>query len=335
MDGGLAGPTGDGDAPRASVARESAPPSSGAEAPSGRNGPAAEKPSGRSGPAAEKPSGGSGPGPPGAASNRTGAAGTGSSSDDRRPSLASQARAFWERTAPLRQRLGEFLRGVLDALRESAPVSGSTSPPPAGPLTERLDTLAPIRVSGQGRAFNFHIYARCHWSSEDLHREALLSYAHHCMPDAVRRLTRLATQHAGSFAAFRAPELEVRLQQALTETGPWRYVRGDKAVTCQPHVWVGVDDRVRKVAQPYWEKLVKLDCKFAVDQRQAEYDNRLGRQRPAGADSHTNGAAPGAATPTGGEDRDSELRQLVAELRAVAQRLEGLVNRTPRDADTG
>ena len=323
MDGDPAAPgrAEDDAAERASPGRGSAPPP---------RSPEAQEPKGRGAPEAREPSDPRAPGPP-AASDRSDAAR--SKTAERWRSLVDAVLALWARTASHRQKLGRLLRRVIEALGESAPVSGVTSPVPAGPLTERLDTLAPIRVSGQGRAFNFHIHARCVWSSENLRRESLVSYAHFYMPEATRRLTQLAARHAGSFAASRAPELEVALQRALSETGPWRYERGDKVVTCQPHVWVDVDERVRKVVLPYWEKLVKLDCEFDIDQRQAEYDTRLGRQRTTGADNPAGGTAAGGAAQPTSEHLTSEMRRLVVELTAVVQRLEDLLRRTMPDGD--
>ena len=286
-------------------------------------------------PQAEEPGDRSGADPRGAGSDPADAAGTASRSTGLRRVLLDLALALWLWTAPLRWELRELWRSTIDALRETGPVSGATSTPsaPSGPLTERLDTPVPIRVSGQGRTFNFHIHARCVWSSWDLHREALLSYAHYYMPDAVRKLTHLAAQHAADLPAHRAPELEVALERALSETGPWRYQRGDKLVTCQPHVSVDVDERVRKVVLPYWEKLVKLDCEFDLDRRRAEYADRLGRQRTTSAESATDGAAAGEAARTTGENRASDVRRMAAELRAAAQRLEDVLRRTPRDGD--
>ncbi|WP_406045507.1 hypothetical protein OG799_14155 [Micromonospora sp. NBC_00898] len=259
-----------------------------------------------------------------------------SRSQDFRQHLVQVALALWRRAAPLRRKAKERWRRIIDAFQETAPVSGATWAPaaPAGPLIERLDAPAPIRVSGQGRTFNFHIHARCVWSSEDLRREALVSHAHYYMADVIRRLTPLAAQHAANFAAHRAAELEVALERALSEAGPWRYRRGDTVFTCEPHVLVDVDERVRKVVLPYWEELVKLDCEFDVDLRRAEYADRLGRQRAPSDENLTDGAAAGAAAPTTSENLADEMRPVVAELRATAQRLEDLLSRTPRDGDT-
>ncbi|MGC5019210.1 hypothetical protein [Micromonospora sp. DT47] len=261
--------------------------------------------------------------------------GTGSRSQDFRQHLVQAALALWRRTAPLRRKVKERWRRMIDAFQETAPVSGATWAPsaPAGPLIERLDAPAPIRVSGQGRTFNFHIHARCVWSSEDLRREALVSYAHYYMTDVIRRLTPLAAQHAANFAAHRAAELEVDLERVLSEAGPWRYQRGDTVFTCQPHVWVDVDERVRKVVLPYWEELVKIDCEFDVDLRRAEHADRLGRQRVANDENVTDGTAAGNVAQTSSENLASDVRRMATELRAAAQRLEDSLGETLRDGD--
>lgn len=290
-----------------------------------------------SSPEAGEPSGRSGADPREATSDTTDASGTASSSDDRWRGLAHRALELWGQTLPYWRKVKEFLWGVINALRETGPVSGATSPAPGpdpGPLTERLDTAVPIRVSGQGRAFNFHIHARCVWSSETLRREALLSYAHYHMPAAIRRLTILAAEHASHFTALRAAELEVELQRALSETGRWGYKVGDTMVTCQPHVWVDVDERVRKAVLPYWEQLVKLDGEFEVDRRRARYADQLGRQWVAVIENLADPAVADEAARTTSENVAGDVRRRMAtELKSALQRMEELLRRTLRDGD--
>ncbi|SCG67411.1 hypothetical protein [Micromonospora inositola] len=304
MDGGLAAPTEDGESP----GRDSAPPSAEAGKPSGR----------------------SGPEPQGESSDTTDASATIASSDDRWRRLADRSLKLWHRTRPLRRWIVEFWRRLVRTLQETTPISAAEPAAPPGPVTESVDTPVAIRVSGHGRRFNFHIHARCVWSSENLRREVLLSYAHHYMPDAVRRLTHLAAEHAVNFTAHRAPELEAELQRALSNRGPWSYQRGDTVVTCQAHVWVGVDQRVRNVVLPYWEELVKLDCEVDLEQTRASYGDWVRTPRATSADN----VADAEAAPTTSENLAGELGPVVAELRATAQRLEDLIRRTPPAGDT-
>lgn len=262
---------------------------------------------------------------------------SGSTSDDRWRRLVQWSLSFWRRTAPVRRWLLKLWERMIRALQETAPVTTPASPASArsGPLSERLDTPVAIRVSGQGRTFNFHIQVSCvWWSPKDLRRRMLLSYAYQYTPDVIRKLTRLAAEHAVNFAPHRAAELEVELQRALSEKGPWRYVRDDTVVMCQPHVWVDLDERVRKLVLPYWEKLVRLDYEFDVDRRRAEYADRLSRERVPAVGNPDNGASPRGSARTTGEDLAGEARQVIAEVRAAAQRLEDLLRRTRPDADS-
>ncbi|MEV0810905.1 hypothetical protein [Micromonospora sp. NPDC050200] len=73
----------------------------------------------------------------------------------------------------------------------------------------------------------------------------------------------------------------MELQRAITETGPWLYERGGGRVTCQPYVWVELDDGVKQAVMPYWERLIKLDCEYDVDVKRAQYVERLSRQQPS------------------------------------------------------
>ncbi|PWU62130.1 hypothetical protein DLE60_01970 [Micromonospora globispora] len=258
----------------------------------------------------------------------TDASDSGSTSVDRwRPRF--EWSRFWKQTESVREWLLRLWEQTTRALQETAPVTAAAAPASAltGPLSERLDIPVPIRVSGRGRTFNFHIYARCVWSSENLRREELLSAAYQYTPEVIRRLTRLAAAQAVNFAPHRAAELEVELQRVLSEKAPWCYVRGGGVVTCQPHVWVELDERVRKLALPYWEKLVRLDYEHDV----AEYADWLNRQRESGPDNPRNGASTGARR--NGDDAVDDVRQVVADLRAAAQRLEDLLRRTRPDAD--
>ncbi|GAA4575468.1 hypothetical protein GCM10023176_44820 [Micromonospora coerulea] len=316
MHDGLAAPTSDGDNP---VRRDSPAPTPAPRSP--------EEPTGRSGSGSRE-----------APNDTTDAPTTMPSSEDGPWRLTDRAQELWEQTLPLRKWLAAHWDRLLATLQDTAPISAadptaSAAPAAPGPLIERLDTPMPIRVSGQGRRFNFHIHARCFWSAEQVPREVLLSTAHYCMTYAIRRLTQLAAEHAVNFAVYQAAELESELQQALSATGPWRYRRGDTVVTCQPHIWVDVDEQVRKVVLPYRDELLKLDCEFEVDRTKAAYADQLGQPRATSAASAADGTAAGETTAASGADLAGELRPLVAELRATAQRLEDLLGRTP-DGDT-
>ncbi|MEV1332214.1 hypothetical protein AB0J20_21885 [Micromonospora costi] len=83
-------------------------------------------------------------------------------------------------------------------------------------------------------------------SSSSVRAEALNWYARYFTPHAVQRLVRLATDAARDLAPHRAADLEMHLQRVLAEQGPWRYERGDVAVTCQPDVSVRLDEHLKQ-----------------------------------------------------------------------------------------
>lgn len=181
------------------------------------------------------------------------------------------------------RRFGTWLvllwRRLLAALRRPTPSPPLLPPPPApGRLTERWNTPQPIAVPARGYVFDFHVGAAFIWSSDGLPRETLNGSARFFMPYATRTLTRLAAEHARDFAPHRARELEVELQRTLAGMSPWRYERHGAVVTCRPHVWVRLDDRVKAAVQPYWEQLIKLDCEHDVHVKRARYAEHLSRQ---------------------------------------------------------
>ncbi|MCI4065741.1 hypothetical protein MRQ36_25555 [Micromonospora sp. R77] len=248
---------------------------------------------------------------------------------DPRPGGAERGREPGDRAPALRHRADTFRQRLVGLWeRAAAPPPGSTSTFPAVPLTEQLDTAAPIRVSGRGGAFNFQIQARCVWSSSDLARDALRGHAHYWMPAAARRLTALAAVHARHFPPHRVAELEVELQQALSDADPWRFETGRAVVTCRAHVWVHLDERARKLALPYWEKLVTLDCECDVDLKRAEYADRLGREWARIIRNLADAAAPAGAA---GDDPAGVARKLAAEHRAAVHRLDDLLGEVLRE----
>ncbi|MFC4147449.1 hypothetical protein ACFO0M_14430 [Micromonospora mangrovi] len=249
---------------------------------------------------------------------------------DPRPGGTERSRAPGNRAPALRDRADAFrqrLVGFWERAATPSPPDG-TSPFPAVPLTEQLDTAAPIRVSGRGRAFNFQVQARCVWSSSELSREALRGHAHYWMPEAVRRLTALAAVHARHVPPHRVAELEVELQQALSDADPWRFETGRAVVTCRAHVWVHLDERARRLALPYWEKLIALDCECDVDMKRAEYAERLGREWSRIIRNLADAAGPGG---TAGDDPATVARQVVAEHRAAVHRLDDLLGEVLRE----
>ncbi|MFG3707079.1 hypothetical protein ACGF7U_20475 [Micromonospora sp. NPDC047670] len=240
------------------------------------------------------------------------------------------------------RRLGSWLlmlwHRLLATLRGPEPIPdppplSSPPPPPPGRLTERRDVAAPIVVPARGYVFTFHIRAAFVWSSDGIPREILSGSAQYFMPYAIRVLTRLAASRARNFAAHRARELEVELQRALTETGPWRYERGGVQVICQPYVWVELDDRVKQTIRPYWEQLIKLDCEYDVDVKRAQHAERLSRQWLSILEKLVESPVAGGAARLTNERLAAVVQDLIAEQQAAAQRLEDLLGERLRNGD--
>ncbi|MGN9811532.1 hypothetical protein ACTMSW_19520 [Micromonospora sp. BQ11] len=226
-------------------------------------------------------------------------------------------------------------RRLIVALQGPEPVLAPIppAPPPPGRLTERRDVSAPIIVPARGYVFTFHVRAAFVWSSEGIPREMLTGSAQYFMPYAVRALTRMAAARARNFAAHRARDLEVELQRALAEKGPWRYERGGAQVTCQPYVWVELDESVKRAVRPYWEQLIKLDCEYDVDMKRAQYADRLSRQWLSILEELTKNPAAGGAAKMTNESLAAVVQELIAQQQANNQRLHDLFAEKLRSDD--
>ncbi|MGV9806777.1 hypothetical protein [Micromonospora chersina] len=192
---------------------------------------------------------------------------------------------------------------------------------------------APIVVPARGYVFIFRVRAAFIWASEGIPREILSGSAQYFMPYAIRALTRLAASRARNFAAHRARELEVELQRAVATSGPWRYERGGVQVTCQPYVWVELDDGVKQAVRPYWEQLIKLDCEYDVDTKRAQYAERLSRQWLSILEKLVESPVAGGAARMTSERLATVVQDLIAEQQAAAQRLEDLLGDRLRSGD--
>jgi hypothetical protein len=206
-------------------------------------------------------------------------------------------------------------------------------PPPPGTLMERRRLSAPLVVPARGYTFSFNVHAAFVWTSHGIDRESLSELTHYFMPFAVRTLTALAARHARDIRPHRAHDLEVEIQDVLEKQGLWRFRRDDVEITCRPHVWVKLDDRVRQAVEPYWEQLIRLDCEYDVQMRRAEYAETLsGQWKAMLTDLMDSPFADGAAELT--EKQLSEVVQkIVAERRAAAAKLEDLLAERIRGGD--
>ena len=221
------------------------------------------------------------------------------------------------------RRFGSWLSGLwrsfLSALQppepDPIPEGPSILPPPTGRVAERHKLSMPIVVPARGHVFDFHINATFLWSAHGIHRETLTGATRVLMPFAVRALAAVAAKHARDYTAHRAGDLERDLQADLAHGGPWCYERNGVTFTCQPQVWVQLDPRVKQAVQPYWEKLITLECEHDVDVMRAQYTDRLARQwREVLEELVTSQVAGGAAQMT-----DDQLASVVSQLMSTPQ----------------
>jgi hypothetical protein len=235
--------------------------------------------------------------------------------------------------------LGRVWRWIVAALRGPEPMpepimpSAPPPPPPPGRLRERRRLQSPLVVPASGYIFNFHVHATFVWTSHDLPRELLSASSQHFMPYVIRELAAIAAGRARLYPAHRAHELEVDLQELLDRKGVWRYGREGVEVTCQPHVWVQLEDQVKQAVRPYWEELIKLDCEHDVQMKRAEYAERLSKQwLSVLTDLVGSPIANGAAQLT--EKEFAEVVQsIMAERKASAEKLNTLLEDKVRDGD--
>ncbi|MEU5939637.1 hypothetical protein ABZ807_10645 [Micromonospora sp. NPDC047548] len=194
-------------------------------------------------------------------------------------------------------------------------------PPPPDELIERQEALAPFTLPAQGYVFTFTVRAVFTWSAKGVRPELLSWYARYFMPDAIRRVKRVAAEQARAFPAHRAGELEVSLRRALDEQDrpPWHYRRGQVHVACRPDVSVRLDERVRQLLQPHSERLIDLECQNDLYTRRAQYAEQLNRRWAAIMDEFVDHPAPGEAGEAIKEELNRARRHLMEEEKAAAQ----------------
>jgi hypothetical protein len=215
-----------------------------------------------------------------------------------------------------------------------APPAPPSPPPPPGRLSGRRKLQNPMVVPASGYIFGFLVHATFVWSSDGLYQEQLGSSMDGLMPYATRRLKALTAQHARHYPPHRARELEVELQRTLKENGPWTFSWRGAALTCQPYVWVELEERVKQAVQPYWEQMIKLDCEHDVQMRRAEYAERLSQQWTSIlTDLMGSPVADGAAELTEKELAEV-VRRIVTEQKEAAEKLEDLMAKKVEGGDT-
>ncbi|WP_373684380.1 hypothetical protein [Micromonospora thermarum] len=230
-----------------------------------------------------------------------------------RAQLAPWAQRLAARLVPAARRLWGWSLSVARKV-DAAAKEGPPPPPPEEPI-ERRESVGPFTVPARGYVFAFSVRAAFTWSAQGLRPEQLAWYAHYFMPQATQRLTRIAGDLARAVPPHRAGELEERLQRVLGRQEPWAFERGGKTVTCRPEAWVRLDERVRRALQPYWERLISLDCEYEEQTRRAQYAERINRRWAAILDD-----LAGADVPEDLREKLARAREhMMAEQRAAAR----------------
>lgn len=237
--------------------------------------------------------------------------------------VALVLRTLWSR------RLSPLLQRMLAAAAAEPPAP----PPPPADLVERHETAGSTVVPARGHVFTFTVRARLTWTATGVPASALAWYARHLTPDALQRVRRIAAEQAPTVPAHLPGDLETALRRAIAERDPvpWTYPRDGVSVTCHPEISVRLDERVGKVLQPYWERLIELDCQHEVWTRRAKYAERLNRHWVTIMEEFVDG--PGDAAAALKEEVARARRHMMAEQEAAARWSEHLLRERRRNED--
>ncbi|MCZ7437101.1 hypothetical protein O7598_11910 [Micromonospora sp. WMMC241] len=140
----------------------------------------------------------------------------------------------------------------------------------------------PLVVPAQGQVYVFLVRTTFTWSSDTARPELFGWYVDYFQPQATQRLHRLALRCAVEVPPHRPRELLTALAAALAadDPPPWTYARGEVTFACEPDVTVQLDERVRRLLQPYWEQRIALECERDLARRRAEYAHERDRATP-------------------------------------------------------
>ncbi|WP_431932439.1 hypothetical protein [Micromonospora sp. RP3T] len=225
--------------------------------------------------------------------------------DGRRRRWAGRARALGDAA---RRHARRLWAGAQPALRRLWWTEESATP------VTTVDRRQPeqLVVPAQGQVYVFGVRATYTWSSENARPELFGWYVDCFQPQATQRLHRLAVRCAAEVPPHRPRDLLAALTAALAahDPPPWAYARGDVTFTCEPDVTVHLDERVRRLLQPYWEQRITLECERDLARRRAEYAQEHHRHAPTPPDATeperpAERAAPRPAPPRRGPRPDA------------------------------
>jgi hypothetical protein len=214
---------------------------------------------------------------------------------DRWERWLARARDLWAVTWRGAKRLWTAARPILDQLRwveaEASPVT----------LVDRR--AAPtLFVPAQGQVYHFVVRTTFTWTSHNARPELFGWYVDQFQPQAEQRLRRIAVRCAAEIPPDRPRAFALALDDAMTgdDALPWGYERGGVTFTCEPDVSVDLDEPVRELLRPYWDKRIALEWKRDLERRRAEYAEEERRRRPPKA--QDDGAGPPDGMPKAQDD---------------------------------
>ncbi|MCW3816958.1 hypothetical protein ONA91_21150 [Micromonospora sp. DR5-3] len=140
--------------------------------------------------------------------------------------------------------------------------------------------LPPLLVLSQDQVYGFVIRATFTWSCTTTHPESFDWYIDYFQPKAMERLRRIASGCARDVPPQHARKVETAVQAAFAgdDKLPWPYQHGGEAFECEPEVLVELDERVRRILQPYADRRIAQERERDLEQQRMEQAEELHRR---------------------------------------------------------
>jgi hypothetical protein len=207
-------------------------------------------------------------------------------------------------------------------------------PPPPEPLHERRRGPQPITAPALGDAFSFRAYADYSWQSIGLYPEELRESIERHTAEVHNGLRELTVTLAREFPPHHVMQLQAKLDEALA-TKVWRFDRDVRHLSCKVKVRVAPDDRVRQRLEPYWEKIIEMECEHELGMRRAELVEQLTRRwSEVLRELHRNPLTPHAAR-LAEEQFASVFERLISERHDALQEVIRILQDASRDHRDG